>query len=314
MNTNDALLNVLELTKASNRTDRPYVSVRYGVLRSHVAMPLFQTLTAIADAIRYSEIIEPQHPKIELFVDFFRESYLPWDISTPDWTFDPSLELVRGINNFLDEYVGYCQAPSFRRKMSKALRRCERNTLSLRNYVDDLFDVHSRLLVVRVDFHYQPEFYEELTLKRVINDRKVFLENIKQEFDELVGLCWKLEYAKQRGFHYHFIFFFDGNKARQDISLGRALGEHWVSVTVNEGSYHNCNFADKDYPEKYLGMIHYSDDLKRRALRHADYLTKNDENILAILCNGRTRIFGRMESRSRRSAAGRPRLRVSARS
>ena len=307
MNTNDALLNVLELTKASNCTDRPYVTVQYGVLRSHVAIPLIETLTAIANAIRHREITEPQHPKIELFVDLFCESYLPWDISANDWAFDSSSELVWRINNFLDDYVGYCQTPNFRRKMSKVLRRCERNTLSLRTYVDDLFDVHSRLLVVRVDFHYQPEFYEGLTLKRVINDRKVFLESIKQEFDGLVGLCWKLEYAKQRGFHYHYIFFFNGNRSQRGISLGRTLGDHWVSVTADTGSYHNCNFADKDYPEKYLGMIHYSDDIKRRALRHADYLTKNDENILAILCNGRTRIFGRMEPRSKRSAAGRPR-------
>ena len=79
------------------------------------------------------------------------------------------------------------------------------------------------------------------------------------------------------------------------------------------GSYHNCNYEDKNYPEKYLGMIHYSDERKRRALRRVVYLTKNDENILAISCHGRVRIFGRMETPTR-TVERRPRIHALARS
>lgn len=310
MNINEAVLNILELSEVLIAAHKPYVENRYGVLHSRSYKPLIKTLTVLADAIRHDEITDPQHPNVELFVDLFRESYIPWDISESHWMFEPAPKLVQRINQFLNDYVRYTQTDDFIKQLSNMRRRKKRNTTSLLSYTNNLFDVYSRLLVVRVDFHYQPEYYEGLTVQQVIDDREAFLRNIKRYFRHLVGLCWKLEYEPQRKFHYHFIFFFDGNKMRQDISLGRMLGEHWVDITGNTGSYHNCNYADKTYPEKYLGMIHYSDEIKRRALRHAAYLTKNDENILAILCNGQARIFGRMET-PRRAAAGRPRLRDS---
>jgi len=314
MNINEALLNIMNIPDVLTAANKPYIEIRCGVLYSRSYKPLIKTLTAIADAIRHGKITEPQHPSVNVFVNLFRKSDLPWDISDSDWMFESPPTLVQRINDFLNDYVRYTQTDGFIKQLSNMRRRERRNTTSLLDYTNHLFDVYSRLLVVRVDFHYQPEFYEGLTLQQVIDDREAFLKSIKRDFTWLVGLCWKLEYEPQRKFHYHFIFFFDGNRARQDISLGRDLGEHWIYITGDTGSYYNCNYADKNYPERYLGMIHYSDEIKRRALRQAVYLTKNDENILAILCNGRTRIFGRMEPPSRRSAAGRPRLRVSARS
>ena len=121
-----------------------------------------------------------------------------------------------------------------------------------------------------------------------------------------------MEYEPQRKFHYHFVFFFDGNKTRQDITLGKLLGELWMKVTDGTGSYYNCNYANKNYPKKYLGMIYYYDGVKRNALANVTYLTKNDENILAVLCKSRDRIFGRMEPPTR-MAQRRPRKYESAR-
>lgn len=307
MNTNEALLNILELSKVLTAANKPYIDERCFALYSHCYKPLILTLDTLASEIRNNEITEPQHPNIELFVDLFRESYLPWEMEESDWMYKLSSRFTQRINRFLNEYVRQTKKEDFIKQLSNMRRREKRNAQSLWDYCNGLFDVYSKLLVVRVDFHYQPEFYDELSLDQVIDDREVFLRKIKREFKWLVGLCWKLEYEPQRKFHYHFIFFFDGNRTRQDISLGRDLGEHWIYITGDTGSYYNCNYADKNYPERYLGMIHYSDEIKRRALRQAVYLTKNDENILAILCNGRTRIFGRMEPRSKRSAAGRPR-------
>ena len=313
MNTIEALLNILELPKVLTVTNKPYISERCFTLYSRCYKPLIPTLNTIASAIRNNEITEPQHPNVALFVDLFRDSYLPWDMAENDWMFDLSQRFIKRINYFLNEYVRQTKTEDFIKQLSNIRRREKRNAQSLLDYCNNLFYVYSRLLVVRVDFHYQPEFYDELSPERVIDDREAFLRSIKREFKWLVGLGWKLEYESQRKFHYHFVFFFDGNKARQDILLGQFLGECWVRITGDIGSYHNCNYEDKNYPEKYLGMIHYSDERKRRALRRVVYLTKNDENILAISCHGRVRIFGRMETPTR-TVERRPRIHALARS
>lgn len=313
MNTNEALLNILELPNVLAGVNRPYVDWTCFALQSSCYKPLIRTLDTIARVIRNNEITAPQHPNVELFVNLFGDSYLPWYMKNGEWMFEESERLITRINRFLRAYVRQTKTEEFIKQLSNIRRREKRNALSLLDYCNSLFDAYSRLLVVRVDFHYQPEFYEQLSLDKVINDRNDFLREIKRDFKWLVGLSWKLEYEPQRKFHYHFVFFFDGNKTRQDISLGKTLGDRWVHVTGDIGSYHNCNYEDKNYPERYLGMIHYSDELKRRALRRVVYLTKNDENILAILCNGRARIFGRMETPIR-TVERRPRLHTSARS
>ena len=313
MNANEALLNVIELPKVLSGVNRPYIDWGCFVLQFGCYRSLILTLNIIARLIRNDEIKNPQHPNVELFVDLFRDSHLPWHMEASDWMFEKSERLITRINRFLRDYVRQTKTKEFIKQLSNMRRREKRNALSLLCYCNSLFHVYSRLLVVRVDFHYQPEFYDELSPERVIDDREAFLRSIKREFKWLVGLGWKLEYESQRKFHYHFVFFFDGNKARQDILLGQFLGECWVRITGDIGSYHNCNYEDKNYPEKYLGMIHYSDERKRRALRRVVYLTKNDENILAISCHGRVRIFGRMETPTR-TVERRPRIHALARS
>ncbi len=308
MNTYEALLNVLKLPEVLTAANKPYIENRCFMLYSRCCFSLISTLNVIARAIRHNEVTEAQHPSVELFIDLFKVDHLQWDMADSDWMYEQSPVLVRRINRFLNAYVREIKTNDFIKKLTNMRRREKRNRESLLDYCDSLFDVYSRLLVIRIDFHYQPEHYEGLTLRQVIDDREAFLDSIKRNFTWLVGLSWKLEYEPQRKFHYHFVFFFDGNKTRQDISLGRELGDCWIRITGGAGSYHNCNSVDKKYPEKYLGMIHYSDELKRRTLQHVVYLTKNDENILAILCNGRTRIFGKMEIPRRRSNAGRPRI------
>ncbi len=44
------------------------------------------------------------------------------------------------------------------------------------------------------------------------------------------------------------------------------------------------------------------------ALENENVVVKRDEEILLLQCRGKVRTFGRMETPTRRSAAGRPRL------
>ena len=85
------------------------------------------------------------------------------------------------------------------------------------------------------------------------------------------------------------------------------MGAFWLSITQGDGTYFNCNADKFRYEQCYLGQINYYDHQKREALLQANYLTKADENIIAVQLNGKCRIYGRMELPVRTSTAGRPR-------
>ena len=78
MNANEALLNVIELPKVLSGVNRPYIDWGCFVLQSGCYRSLILTLNIIARLIRNDEIKNPQHPNVELFVDLFRDSHLPW--------------------------------------------------------------------------------------------------------------------------------------------------------------------------------------------------------------------------------------------
>ena len=86
-----------------------------------------------------------------------------------------------------------------------------------------------------------------------------------------------MEYAHLTGFHFHLLVFYCGSKHREDITLAKALGEHWVQkITRGNGRYRNCNA--KSYPERGLGSISWFELSRIKILKTlvADYLVKVD--------------------------------------
>ncbi|MFB3239537.1 inovirus-type Gp2 protein [Aeromonas salmonicida] len=246
------------------------------------------------------------HPSVELFLRYFypyREIYVDRQLS-------PELEDV--IEEFLEELD-----TSLHQKRLRNLKRSEaRNSTSVHDYINKLFRLHSKLLVIRVDVHYGDEIKDTITIEEAIDDRDAYLRAVKRRYRNLLGYVWKLEYGVARGYHYHMAFIFNGNKVQGDISLGRKLGEFWKSLSREPRTYYNCN-ADRDKYEEWgaygIGMVHHDDLEKRHLLLHnaLSYLLKFDEALLAEM-HERFRSVGKMEVPRRRGPGGRPRvLRVS---
>ncbi|EKP0314063.1 inovirus-type Gp2 protein [Aeromonas veronii] len=224
---------------------------------------------------------------------------------------DEGNELARDINNALYAFLREFKSKAHRKRLNNLKRVQSRNQLSIATYVNSLFDQHAKLLVIRLDIGYHEDYYDQLTLDHVTNDRNSYLRRIQNKYPALVGYIWKLEYGVDRHFHTHITFIFNGAVHQQDISLGRTLGELWKDITDNNGCYYNCQVRREEYQRwgsDGIGMVHYSDTGKRINLINAlSYLTKLDTQILAILPAGR-RTFGRMETPSRQPRLGRPRL------
>lgn len=176
----------------------------------------------------------------------------------------PLLEVVRENLNCEEFYKGL-----------EHLRRNERETSkSLRQYVLDLKAAYSKLMIIRLDL-YTPKFLEAVEhwdqLKKYVAARYA---------SSHVGFAVKFEYGERRGVHMHTMLFFNGSEVRQDVTIAKAIGEHWkTSVTAGEGTYSNCNAPEHLKRMRYpaVGTFHQFDESTLKGLRHlANYLTEQD--------------------------------------
>ncbi|MFB0583843.1 YagK/YfjJ domain-containing protein [Aeromonas salmonicida] len=242
------------------------------------------------------------HPSVELFLKYF----YPYREIDVDRQLSPELEDV--IEEFLEEL----DMPLHQKRLRNLKRSEARNSTSVHDYINKLFRLHSKLLVVRVDVHYGDEIKDTMTIEEAIDDRDAYLRAVKRRYRNLLGYVWKLEYGVARGYHYHMAFIFNGNKVQGDISLGRQLGVFWKSLSRESRTYYNCN-ADRDKYEEWgaygIGMVYHDDLEKRHLLLHnaLSYLLKFDEALLAVM-HERFRSVGKMEVPHRRGKGGRPRV------
>jgi hypothetical protein len=211
--------------------------------------------------------------------------------------------LIRCVNQIRQEV----KSKSFLAKLNSYQRSSNKNYKGLTEYVDALFDSHARLLVLRVDLSYSKE-NSKTTQAQAKQDRKRLFANARSNklFGDMVGHIWKLEHGPEKGFHYHMMFFFDGSKVREDITLARRIGEYWKEViTKGRGLYYNCNAVKLDYASCGIGMIEHADAKLREGLRNAMvYLTKTD---LYMKLQTEERGMGKGLYPDRKDARGRPR-------
>jgi hypothetical protein len=191
-------------------------------------------------------------------------------------------------------------------------RRRERNsrdsTLSAKRYVNQLFELKSKLLVVRVDLSYYKEYASSVTPELARKHRERLLNNLRSKavFRDCVGYIWKLEWGCSKGAHGHYLFFFDGNKKQKHQYLGDQIGVYWKEkVTDGLGTYFNVN--RKKYKYNGVGMIDHSDIGKRKILTDIviPYMTKQEQFLRAKTKGMRT--FGKGTVNQVKGNLGRPR-------
>lgn len=313
------LLDILSIPDLLKNTTLPIVRAvdsvpgksRITCIGRRLSTKLFNALDTVCDYFYCHEEVSSAHPTVVLFLTHMREVYGLHLIHEKYLDSDVGDELARDINNALYAFLREFKSKAHRKRLNNLNRVESRNQLSIATYVNSLFDQHAKLLVIRLDIGYHEDYYDQLTLDLVTDDRNCYLRRVQNKYPALVGYIWKLEYGVDRRFHTHITFIFNGAVHQQDISLGIELGEVWEDISDNNGSYFNCQVRREDYQRRGtdgVGMVHYSDTTKRINLINAlSYLTKLDTQILAVLPAGR-RTFGRMETPLPQPRLGRPRL------
>lgn len=163
--------------------------------------------------------------------------------------------------------------------------REDSNFFSMIEYINYLFGKRARLLVVRIDLSFQVGAPGQWNAEIARECFSRFMNNRRRNriFEYEMGYIWSLEWAADRGFHYHCIFFFDGHLRNRDEPIGHFIGQYWRdAITQGTGYYHSCNddkerLARQGYPIG-MGMIHRDDCFMRENLAWmATYLLKEPE-------------------------------------
>ncbi len=280
-------------------------------------------ISCIVNAPRYIKKHFPYHdcdPRVDLFMQLLNR--YPFAAKAAKLCINDCGRVVdhmacTAFDDFLQEFRDELMSETFKRNAIRMKRTSNKNYKTLTNYVNDLFAIKSRILIIRVDLYYPSRFVKDhysvdgcsVSVSDVKQDRLAFIAALRSSdlSNDLLGYCWKLEYGLNKGFHYHWLFFFDGAKLRQDVTIGQCLGELWGKVTGTCQTYWNCNAVKDKYQQSGIGMVSYDDYRLRDGLEKIiSYLTKPDYWLsLSERKVGDT--FGKMKLIQKNRRSGRPR-------
>lgn len=265
-------------------------------------------------------------------IDRFDEPSRPYARPNADGETDPEKLINRTtfdlVTEFTERIRKEMRTSAFKRKEANWRGRAQRRMQAATAYIDGLFNTHSRLLVIRVDLY--PERFKpnELTknpqvgtlattdqLDDLISKVERLLNNRRNNklFEHCVGYIVKIEYAIDRGWHAHTIFFFDGHKVQNDSYYSTMIGDYWVDViTDGQGAFWACNRPSNisRYKQVGIGMIDHTDLEKRQALVEivVAYLAKTDQHIQSKSFSGQKLFRTGRPAKPQDIKRGRPRL------
>lgn len=264
-------------------------------------------------------------PYVEIFMKVFENSQSKRKLhrfNNLGYRLKDVIEKVEILNGLICSIRSEYKSEDFNKAAKVFKSVMTQNYKSLNNYIDKLFEAHSRILVLRIDFAYardttispQMESYDECIKQEYSQAKKDFkrlLDNRrsnKKIFGHLLGYAWKLEYTVKKGFHFHTFFFFNGSKVHQE-SRAMMIGQYWeANITKSKGYYWNCNANKGQYEQLGIGMINHNDTELRNGLKlAAGYLTKSDQFARLDPEKFNDRTFGRGEMPKSPSKQGRPR-------
>ena len=201
-------------------------------------------------------------------------------------------------NSLLDMIRSESRTASFQHRLSQRIKNCDNNYQSAQIYINKLSEKYSKLMVVRVDPGYKAELAYTITLEQAQTDMKRFLSNWRTNklFEHCVGYIWKLEMGDMKGFHYHLVLFFNGNKINRDAYYAEEICNYWIDlVTRGRGHCTNSNQRKYTFDECAVGIIDHTDVDKREALlKNIRYITKKEQYI-KLKTSIKTRVFSRGE-------------------
>lgn len=196
-------------------------------------------------------------------------------VSQKEWA-----ELVNALVYALSKYLNDA---SFKQKQAERLKKAKHQYERAQRLVKALRAKHSKLLILRVDLCWKNQNLNELNLHELKSTLSSFFKRFHHdpELPNIVGYIWKLEFGQQKGYHYHCLFFLDGNKFQNDAYYAEQIGSYWCKFTKDQGFYFNCNRNKMKYRNLAIGMAKHDDQVMFDNLNKVlVYICKQDQFII----------------------------------
>lgn len=214
---------------------------------------------------------------------------------------DLDIETVSEYRKAVDRMRAWLSGHALPRRLDRLARGERANWRSARMRLDGLRTVRSKVVAVRLDLEYYAVFSssggfspQAVTVDEARAHRSAFVTYLRKGpySKHMVGYAWAMEAGFEKGVHFHFAVFFDGQHVCRDITLGDALGGYWESITDGRGYAFNCNKRKEKYRDLGIGMLSRSDDEMWRNLHKAvRYLTKAQVYARPLVAR-KVRLFG----------------------
>lgn len=146
-----------------------------------------------------------------------------------------------------NQFVELCRAVihlcPVNQPVARQIQLANKNFKSCTQYLNNLRQRHSRLLVIRLDLFYKKEYRASKTINDLSRDRKAFMKNANRNplFNHSLGYVWCFEVGNKKGLHCHLLIFYDSSHRAKDEWIGHQLGEHWQKTTNSRGAFYNVN-------------------------------------------------------------------------
>lgn len=243
----------------------------------------------LPDDYRYAESVELfKYVKSELSHLPLTAASLPKNIGLKSKSETP-LENINYFNAFVEHLRTAGRDKRYRERKRNRQRECDERYREYRQYVKDLFSHWARLIVLRVDFHYEKNDRGVVDLSTASKDLDHLLANRRNNslFRGLRGYIAKIEYGVGRQVHIHTLWFFDGSirDGERHGYLAQSIGEYWkTQITNNFGNYWNSNAKIQVFNLRNtcgIGDIKYSDGLAIHNLNEyvVKYLCKKEQYV-----------------------------------
>lgn len=236
--------------------------------------------TRYIQSIKISQI-QRLHPTLVLLVSLVNKYRLSDILTDKDkyWMVDTP-EHLQWLNEAFREFQSTLKSPDYKKQVRHFEQGAQKNYRRAQQYIDSLYQRYSKLLVVRVDLSYKSGISHKIRAHHLRQHRQALYKAINSDplFSCCIGYILKLEFGMEKGFHYHALFFFNGQKVWGDITLGKLIGELWQErITNMAGLYFNCNYQKERYRELGIGLLKRADEGSKKGLLNAvRYLCKAD--------------------------------------
>lgn len=262
-----------------------------------------ETLIQIEDLMLYVCSGKCHWKEVQYELEDYRE--VATDIYDPDLEYSPMIQgyfdlmlislssdlhnrtrLGRSLFHSRTDFLNFCEdmLDEHERFINRHKRQRQRNFKALKDNFKGLSNNHCKLLLVRVDVSYP--YDADVDIYQFNADLNIFRRRIHERrkcFKHVMDYSWAIEQGRDKGYHCHFLFIYNGSNHMRDGYFAEQIGEAWLDITNGDGCYFSCN--RKSHKDNFLrqgtlgiGMIHRNDDAEVENAENAiHYLAKADK-------------------------------------